>query len=132
MRGHNLGRVIWKGKAEANTGVPGKIGNQQNARVLRAPMEGKIKNTIEIGSYVYRGDLVAEVSGEAILAPFDGVLRGLLRENIQVQAGMKVGDIDPRKDLEYARTVSEKSLAIGGGVLEALLTKPEIRDKLWN
>jgi len=27
--------------------------------------------------------------------------------------------------------VSDKSLAVGGGVLEALLTRPEVRSKLW-
>jgi len=131
-RGHYLGRVIWRGEAEANTGVPGKVGIHQNARVLRAPAHGKLNNNFEIGSTVSKRDVIAEVLGKPILAPFDGVLRGLLRNNVKVHKGMKVGDLDPRNDLNHARTVSEKSLAIGGGVLEALLTKPEIRGNLWS
>ena len=131
-RGHYLGRVIWKGEAEANTGVPGKVGIYQNARVLRAPGQGKLNNNFEVGSTVSKGDVIADVLGKSILAPFDGVLRGLLRNNVQVSTGMKVGDIDPRNDLNQARTVSEKSLATGGGVLEALLTKREIRGNLWS
>ena len=37
-RGHNLGRVITKGSAEPNTGVPGNIGGYSNERVLRSPV----------------------------------------------------------------------------------------------
>jgi xanthine dehydrogenase accessory factor len=34
---------------------------------------------------------------------------------------MKVGDVDPRATREHCFTISDKALAIGGGVLEALL-----------
>ena len=64
--------------------------------------------------------------------PFDGIVRGLLHDGLSVSRGLKVGDIDPRQDPRYASLVSEKSLAIGGGVLEALLTHPEIRRRIWN
>ena len=81
---------------------------------------------------VQKEQIVAEVAGQPITVPFDGVLRGLLHDGLIVQRGLKVGDIDPRHDPRYATLVSEKSLAIGGGVLEALLTRPEIRGCLWN
>ena len=51
-----------------------------------------------------------------------GVLRGLLHSGLYVKQGFKVGDLDPRNDPGYCRMVSDKSLAIGGGVLEAILT----------
>jgi xanthine dehydrogenase accessory factor len=44
---------------------------------------------------------------------------------------MKIGDVDPRNDPGYIHRVSDKSLSIGGGVLEALLSRPEIRARLW-
>ena len=34
---------------------------------------------------------------------------------------MKSGDVDPRMRPEYAECVSDKALAVGGGVLEAVL-----------
>jgi xanthine dehydrogenase accessory factor len=34
---------------------------------------------------------------------------------------MKIGDLDPRADASACYTISDKSLAIGGGVLEAVL-----------
>jgi xanthine dehydrogenase accessory factor len=130
-RGHFLGRVIWKGSPEPNTGIPGKVGEKQAGRVLRAPDGGVLRTEQDIGDLLSEGQRVASVSGSPILAPFDGVLRGILRSGTPVKAGMKVGDVDPRANVDFAFTVSDKSLAIGGGVLEALLTKPDIRRRLW-
>jgi len=130
-RGHYLGRVIWEGAPQPNTGIPGKVGDRQNERVLRAPADGTLTTRAAIGDLVLKGALLAQVGDGAITAPFDGCLRGLLPDGIQVHAGMKVGDLDPRNDPQYTRTVSEKSLAIGGGVLEALLARPQVRERLW-
>ncbi len=55
------------------------------------------------------------------IAPFAGVLRGLIHPSVAVTAGMKIGDLDPRADVAYCFTVSDKALAIGGGVMEAIL-----------
>lgn len=130
-RGHFLGRVIWEGAPQPNTGIPGKVGDCQNERVLRASTDGLLNTWAAIGDQVLKGALLAQVGSSAITAPFDGCLRGLLPDGIQVQAGMKVGDLDPRNDPQFTHSVSEKSLAIGGGVLEALLTRLEIRERLW-
>jgi hypothetical protein len=37
--------------------------------------------------------------------------------------GMKIGDIDSRNDPDLIRLVSDKSLAVAGGVLEVVFTK---------
>jgi len=48
-------------------------------------------------------------------------LRGLLADGLAVSPGMKVGDVDPRGVVEHCFTISDKALAVGGGVLEAIL-----------
>lgn len=126
-RGHMLGRVIWKGAPEADTGIPDRVGEKQEERVLRAPVAGLLQTRAEIGDHLQGGDLVAEVGGQAVRAPFGGVLRGLLHPGIKVRAGVKIGDVDPRDDPRYCTMVSDKSLAIGGGVLEAILSSPDMR-----
>lgn len=130
-RGHFLGRPIWHGSPEADTGIPGAVARFRGERVLRAPADGVLSTRVEIGSRVQAGQVIAEVNDRVVLAPFDGLLRGLLHSGLEVRRGMKIGDVDPRGDERLAYTVSEKSLAIGGGVLEALLTRPEIRRTLW-
>jgi xanthine dehydrogenase accessory factor len=121
MRGHSLGRVIIGGSALPNTGVPGDIGGHTVERLLRSPAEGIFEGRAEIGDSVKKGDMVAVVKGVPIRAEIDGVLRGLLRSGISVSKGMKAGDIDPRCEVSHCFTVSDKALAIAGGVLEAIL-----------
>jgi len=129
-RGHRMGRVIWSGMAEPDTQVPDPVAGQDLDRVLRAPAVGTFKSRAKLADSVKRGDLLAVVGNAELLAPFDGVLRGLLHDGVEVKAGLKVGDLDPRNDPELCRLISDKALAVGGGVLEALLARPEIRRRL--
>ena len=121
-RGHRLGRVIWHGAAEANTGTPGIVAGKGAERVLRAPAAGVVQWRKEIGDRVRQGEVLGEVAGQAVVAPFDGVARGLIAPGTHVPAGLKIGDVDPRGDVATCFTISEKALAIGGGVVEAVLT----------
>lgn len=130
-RGHNLGRVYWEGSPEEDTGVPGTVMGYQSERVLRSPAAGVLHTRADIGDLLEEGQVIAEVDGEPISAPFSGALRGLLRDHTRVHEGMKVGDVDPRKDPSYSRIVSDKSRALGGAVLEAILSRPGLRPLLW-
>jgi xanthine dehydrogenase accessory factor len=120
-RGHHLGRAIMSGSASANTSVPGSIDGETERRILRAPAAGVIRLRASIGDRVREGDPLAEVDGKPVLAKLDGVLRGVLHDGLSVSAGMKVGDVDPRAKPEHCFTISDKSLAVGGGALEAVL-----------
>jgi xanthine dehydrogenase accessory factor len=124
-RGHNLGRVYLEGSAEPNTGVPGTISGYAGERLLRAPCAGRLYGVCQIGDQVQAGEEVAVVKSNAdtasIAASISGILRGLVRDGLEVNTGMKVGDIDPRAIREHCFTISDKSRAIGGGVLEAIL-----------
>lgn len=131
-RGHFLGRVIWQGPTEPDTGVPEGVANRSAERVLRAPAAGSFQPHVAIGDLVDPGEVIAEVDGQEIAAPFRGVVRGLVHAGLAVYKGLKVGDVDPRGDPRFCSTVSDKSLAIGGGVLEAILTRPEVRRGLWS
>jgi len=129
-RGHFLGRVIWDGPAQVDTGIPEGVSDHLTDRVLRAPATGILSATARIGEIFEAGQPIAEVGGLAITAPFRSLLRGLIHPGIHVQAGMKIGDLDPRCDPRYTQYVSEKSLAVGGGVLEAIMSRPEIIRKM--
>lgn len=119
-RGHTLGRVILDGPAAPNTGRPGEIAGQSDLRVLRAPCEGFITHHRKIGDAVRQGEGIFSVGGQPVRAPFDGLLRGLLREGLPVAPGMKAADVDPRLDSDW-HTLSDKARCIGGGVLEAYM-----------
>ena len=121
MRGHSLGRVIREGSAIPNTGIPGLIGGFAGERVLRAPAAGLFHPLRDIGDAVTEGEILATVEGKPIIATLTGTLRGILPEGTEVSPGMKAGDIDPRCQRSHCFTASDKALAVGGGVLEAIL-----------
>jgi len=121
MRGHELGRVVRKGSARQNTGIPGEVGGRTADRVLRAPADGRVIHERRIGDVVEEGAVVARVGGAAVRAAFDGCVRGLIHEGIEVTRGMKIGDVDPRADARFVDIVSDKARAVGRAVLEAAL-----------
>lgn len=121
QRGHDLGRCIYQGCAAKNTGIPGEIGGYTVERLLRAPCDGIFHPILAIGDIVKAGQTVAMVDDQPVTAQIDGIVRGLLQDNVPVKAGMKSGDIDPRGCYEHCFTVSDKARAVGGGVLEAIL-----------
>ena len=127
-RSHTLGRVYWHGGPDLDTGQPD--GNPE--RVLRAPADGKLVSHAEIGQHLEAGQAIAEIAGNVVSAPFPGVLRGLVHPGLTVTRGLKIGDIDPRDDPRLCQMVSDKSLSIGGGVLEAILSRVELRKTLWD
>ena len=121
MRGHTLGRVIYSGSALPNTNIPGLIGGFAGERVLRAPCDGIFTALHRIGDTVEEGETIGFVEGQPMKCTISGVLRGVLDDGVPVKKGMKSGDVDPRCKPEYCTTISDKALAVGGGVVEAVL-----------
>jgi len=122
-RGLRLGKMILNGTAEPDTGIPGEIGGYTMERVLWTMKKGIFHPHKSIGDRVNKGAVAAVVDDFPIIAKISGIIRGLLREGVEVKKGMKVGDIDPRGKKQSCFTVSDKARAIGGGVLEAILHK---------
>lgn len=121
MRGHTLGRALYHGSPLPNTNIPGLIGGFAGERVLRAPCDGIFTAVHRIGDTVEEGETIGFVEGQRMKCTISGVLRGVLDDGVPVKKGMKSGDVDPRCKPEYCTTISDKALAVGGGVVEAVL-----------
>ena len=127
-RGHHLGRVLWCGSAEPDTGIPGVIGGYGKERVIHCPAKGILRNVKKITDRVCKGETIAIVETEngcvPVEATLDGILRGLIRDRYPVKAGFKIADIDPRAgEYDNCFTISDKARCIAGGVLEAILQR---------
>ena len=120
QRGPDLGGVRWHGETEADTGVPAAVLGHTSARVLRAPVAGRLVARRAIGSVVEAGETVARVGDVDVVAEIAGMLRGIVADGVVVEAASKVGDIDPRGALVDPARISEKGRAIAAGVLEAI------------
>lgn len=128
-RSHTLGRVYWEGSAQPDSGQP----EGDPRRVLRATADGVFVARKKIGDHCETEEVIGVISHQyPVVSLLSGVLRGIIRDGLHVSRGLKIGDVDPRNDASACYLVSDKALAIGGGVLEAILARPEIRNQLWN
>ncbi len=123
MRGPRLGRVIWDGAAAPDTGTPGRLGGVDAERVVRAPVDGTVRWSVGIGERVTAGQTLGAVGETRVVSAIEGLVRGLIRDGREVRAGLKIGDLDPRQDARCDQ-ISDKALAVGGGVLEAVMSWP--------
>lgn len=120
-RGHNLGRIIYEGKAAENTGIPGIIQGYGKERVIYASAEGILKTVHDIGDVVQKNEIIAYIGTEPVKASLTGLIRGMIRGGSFVKKGLKISDIDPREDqLENCYTISDKARTISGGAAEAV------------
>ncbi len=133
-RGHDLGRVIFEGRAARDTGIPGSIGGKTHERVVHAATGGRAITLREIGDSVRAGEPILAIEGSGgsteIASPLDGIIRGLIRPGFELEPGLKIADIDPRGERQHCFSISDKSRAIAGGVLEAILSLSEKR-RTW-
>lgn len=124
QRGHDLGRIIEEGEAAPNTGIPGIIAGAGRERVIHAPADGVIRNIAKISDFVEKGQVIAMVEDTPVEASLTGILRGLIRSGYEVRSGMKIADIDPRREQKKnCNTISDKARCIAGSVVEILLAK---------
>jgi len=116
-----LGKVIFAGEAEKNTGVPIAIDNLTSERVQYATDGGLFITKREMGEHVIIGEVIASVGRQEVKAPTSGVIRALIRSGIIVKRGTKLVEIDPSANKEACYYIRPRVRAISGGVLEAIL-----------
>jgi xanthine dehydrogenase accessory factor len=124
-RGPNLGRIITEGEAEPYTGEPIAIEGHGKDRLTYASQAGVFRTAFTIGSRVAGGQVVGDVAGAPVVASIDGIVRGLVKDGLHVQAGAKLVDIDPRNDPTLLSQFSRKAWIIADAVLSAIRTWPK-------
>jgi xanthine dehydrogenase accessory factor len=120
LRGDELGRVVLVGSTRPFTGEPGDVEGETTRRVLRAPRGGLFTPTVALAHQVTAGQVVGLVDGAPVMARCSGVVRGLLPQGSVVRTHQKVGDVDPRGDPAACWVLSDKAVAVGRGVVQAL------------
>ncbi len=122
MRGHNLGKIISEGEPMKNTDIPGSIGGESNRRVLYASNKGKLKWTVDFGDMVEEKQCLGTIDYTTeILAPFSGLVRGLIHPSVPMKPGLKIADVDPRGEGIDFTNLSDKARSLGRAALEAIM-----------
>ncbi len=119
-RGPNLGRIITEGEADPYTGEPIEIAGHSKDRYLYAPRAGTFHTSLDLGARIDAGQVVGNVEGEPLVAKVGGIIRGIVKAGLSVQAGTKLVDIDPRGDPAHLSELSRKAWIIAEAVLTAV------------
>lgn len=119
-RGHYLDRLSWTVPPRPTRASPASSRATRRTACCVPRPTASLSRCSRSGDVVRAGQVAATVAGVPMTCTIDGVLRGLLQAGVEVTAGMKSGDIDPRCERAHCFTASDKARAVGGGVLEAI------------
>ncbi len=114
------GMILRSGPTEAATGISRSLGRAGRERFVYSEAPGTWHTPLEIGRRVYKGVLLGRLDGQEVLAPMDGVLRGLARDGTEVPARVKLIEIDPRGRAADWVCMDERSCKIAEATLLAV------------
>lgn len=118
--GDRLGTVVTSGATFALQGEPQAIGGAARERFVYAPVAGRFETSRRIADHVEQDEVVATITGVTLRAPFGGILRGLTHDGVDLAAGTKVIEVDPRNDPAAAFGLGARPKRIAEGVVAAL------------
>jgi xanthine dehydrogenase accessory factor len=145
VRGPQLGRVLSVGQS-LEPAPPADILGFTAERVIKAQRTGIFRTNHEIGDRVEQGEKVGVLvllfvredlyrgvpvdSEYPVVARIGGVIRGLLRDGVPVDAGDRLGDVDPRGLTDDLAHISDKAQRVAEGVHEAIvLNADQLRER---
>jgi len=118
--GDRLGTVLTSGATLPFAGEPRLLGGAGRERFVYSPVAGRFATDCRIAARVRGGEVVGAVGTRTIVAPLDGVLRGLAARGARVAEGTKIVEVDPRGDPALCYGTGERPRAIAAGVVAAL------------
>jgi hypothetical protein len=115
-----VGRVLECGATDPGDGVPRRLGGCYEERFMRAENAGRWHTAIEIGTRVFKDFVIGHLGHDPVRAPFDGVLRGVVRDGTEVPSGVKLLEIDPRGRRACWSGIDPRSQLIANAVAKAV------------
>lgn len=118
--GERLGVVLDRGATAPLRGEPRTLAGHGRERFVYAARDGCFRTHACIGARVTAGAAVGRLDAEAVAAPLTGWVRGLVRDGLQVPAGTRLLEIDPRLDAPELTGLGRRPQRIANAVLAAI------------
>lgn len=116
-----IGLVQRDGWTDAADGVAGPLGDLGAERFVYSSFVGTWRTSAAIGTHVEKDFVLGHLSGVPVMAPRDGVLRGIIRDGTRVLSEAKLLEIDPRGVLAQWTGIDDRGRAIANATLSAVL-----------
>ena len=118
--GEQLGDVLRSGATRGLEGEPRSFAGHGRERFVYAPVAGVMRTGAQIAQHVRAGEPIATIGAAELLAPLDGILRGLTHDGVPVEAGTKVLEVDPRGKRKAVIGIGKRPRRIAEGVLRVV------------
>jgi hypothetical protein len=126
-----IGAVVTAGGTDEADGVSRPLGGVGRERFVYSGRQGVWHTALDIGMRTFKGFVAGHLDGAPVLAPIDGVLRGIVRDSTVVAAGVKLLEIDARgRDARWIG-IDDRGRAIAEATLKAIslyCAQPASRD----
>jgi xanthine dehydrogenase accessory factor len=117
------GGVVVEGRTDAADGIAPPLGGVGKERLIYSDRDGRWHTPIEIGMRVFKGFVLGHLEGAVLRAPFDGVVRGIVRDATRVPAGVKLVELDRRGRKSQWTGMDARGRAIGKATVKAILLR---------
>lgn len=115
------GLVLVAGETADGDRIARRLGDAGRERFVYSNAPGRWRTAHSIGTRVFRGMVLGHLGREAVSAPLDGVLRGLVRDGVEVPEGVKLLEIDTRNRWQAKWTgIDDRCRAIATATLAAV------------
>ncbi len=114
------GLVIKAGRTRAADGRSRLLGGVGAERFVYADQNGRWHTPVEIGNRVFKGVVLGYLDRLPVRSPIDGVVRGIVRDGLDVPAYVKLLEIDPRGRNASWTGIDEHGLRIAKAAVEAI------------
>jgi len=102
------------------TSAANLVGAADRGQIVCAGKAGRFATNRRIGEHVLRGEVVGAIGDNDVVAPIDGVLRGLTARGAAVFEGAIVVEVDPRGDPSLCFGIDEHASRIARSLVAAL------------
>lgn len=116
-----IGLVQRDGRTDAADGIASRLGDLGAERFVYSDFVGTWRTSVAIGTHVEKDLMLGHLSGVPVMAPREGVLRGIIRDGTEVPSGVKLLEIDPRGVLSQWTGIDDRGRAIANATLSAIL-----------
>jgi hypothetical protein len=118
-----IGLVTDQRWTDTADGVASALGDVGAERFVYSHFAGRWHTPVEIGTRVYKDFVLGHLSGVPVLAPRDGILRGIARDGSEITTGVKLLEIDPRGRHAQWTGTDERGRTIARATLRAIETR---------
>lgn len=121
------GTILRHGSTEPADGTFRTLAGRGGERFVYSSMPGRWHTAIDIGSRVFRNYIIGYLGNTPVQAPFDGILRGVVRDGTEVPSGVKLLEVDPRVRGAVWTGIDDRAYGIAIAVEKALDLRRETR-----